>query len=265
MKLIKGLEVKPFCRIIWVSAEAKENWSKYIPIISQLVQELELKSIDLNHRMCATITISPNMELNFAKKYPNLIFSPVRLTKKFTGFANRHVDPGPEDKDFYIHYVVSRSIDGINKFRDAYNAGDIDIQGEMLGFPECCRKFFDENWRKGYVDPIAQMINTGKVHPFSNPLLRYIGIRMGFHIPCSFYCTETIKIAEQRIALIEDKNLIKIFTALLSMPMQWDCYHGIAIIKTPIFWIITASNPAADRTIIDSPGSFMPREGKWDG
>jgi len=48
--------------------------------------------------------------------------------------------------------------------------------------------------------------------------------------------------------------------ALLSMDMEWDCRHGIAQIKTPLFWIITSSMPTEERYVVKVKGTFMPRE-----
>jgi hypothetical protein len=46
------------------------------------------------------------------------------------------------------------------------------------------------------------------------------------------------------------------------MPMSWDVYHGIAEIRTPIFYLIVPSVPTAERHIIEfvSMPSFIPKE-----
>ena len=260
MRLIKKLNLNPFLRVIWMNQIARDTWEIPIQKISNLVHNLEFLSVQKDQRACATTTISARELVNFTSRFPDLIFKPIRLTKKFSGFAHKHEDPGSEDKDFYIHLAVSKKLESLNKFYEAYNGGDHDTQGELLGFPKCCRDFFAKVWKKGYIDPILQMADKENPHPYCNPLLRYIGIRVGFHIPCSFHCRETIKVARERLLLTEENELTKLMEALLSMPMEWDCFHGIAQIKTPLFWIITSSTPTQVRHIVKIEGNFKPRE-----
>jgi len=289
MKLIKDLDLKPFLRTVWVNQKARDHWERPIQEISSLVQRLEILSVLEDQRACATTTISARELINFTSQYPDLIFKPIRLAKKFSGFAHKHEDPTSEDKDFYIHLVISKQLYHANQFYEAYQKGNHDIQGELLGFPKCCRDFFTNVWAKGYIDPIWQMKGRTNIHPHSNPLLRYLGVRLSFHIPCSFHCEETIKVAQERLKLIEnDKSimlteallhmpikwdflnvltqirtplsLIRLMEALLSMPMEWDCWHGIAQIKTPLFWIITSSTPTEERYQVKIKGNFKPRE-----
>ena len=173
-----------------------------------------------------------------------------------------------------ILFLSSTAFTFAQEFKEAHFKGDHIKQGGFLEFPLCCREFFNEHWSKGYIDPIWQMVHPDKFvlienntlfyevedcHPFSNPLLRYAGIRVGFHIPCSFNCPETIQIAEQRLTLMKEDDK-KLLIALLSMPMSWDCYHGTAIIKTPLFQIVMQSNPCTERFVVKVKGKFMPRE-----
>jgi len=260
MKLIKDLDLKPFLRTVWVNQKARDHWERPIQEISSLVQRLEILSVLEDQRACATTTISARELINFTSQYPDLIFKPIRLAKKFSGFAHKHEDPTSEDKDFYIHLVISKQLYHANQFYEAYQKGNHDIQGELLGFPKCCRDFFTDVWAKGYIDPIWQMKDRDNPHPYSNPLLRYLGIRLSFHIPCSFHCEETIKIAKDRLVLTRESELTKPMEALLSMDMEWDVLHGIAQIKTPLFWIITSSTPTEERYQVKIKGNFKPRE-----
>jgi hypothetical protein len=59
-----------------------------------------------------------------------------------------------------------------------------------------------------------------------------------------------------------DKALADILQGLLSMPMSWDVYHGVAVVRTPIFDLIVPSVPAAERHVVElvSDPPFMPRE-----
>jgi hypothetical protein len=254
-------------RLIWLNQKARNKWEGVISHIANVCQDLEFESVVSNQRDCGTITADPAQIFEYQKKYPHLIFRQIRKVKKFHGFSHQHQNPGPDDP-YYIHYVYSLSNGNAKEFENAYNRGDHDFQGLLLGFPECCRKFFKNIWPK-YPDPIYQMgglesyeknkKRTKYLHPLANPLLRYLNIRTSFHIPCSFDCDKSILKAENKLELMKPDDQ-KILSALLSMPMTWDCYHGIAIIKTPIFWITIGSNMTKEKYIVEYNGEFIPRE-----
>jgi len=261
MKLIKNFALVPFGRLLWFNLPAKREWDPVIKKLNVKIQELEMLSVVKNQRPCGTVTLDPHDILDYEKKYPELIFKPIRNVKKFQGFAHKHETAGPKDP-FYSHYVASKSLISATMFKDAYWSGDHHTQGRLLDFPECCRNFFYETWSKGYIDPTAQMAGKDNPHPWCNPLLRYIGVRVSFHLPCSFNCKPTIELAEKRLSLLENEDQKILIKALLSMPMEWDCWHGAVQIKTPIFWCISHSTPCEDRHVIKIKGDFIPKEAK---
>lgn len=277
MKLIAGLDLGASCRIVWASEEARTVWAPVLPKVGSLVSELEVLSVAAGHRSCAWQTIGedqyPRMAAIWAEM--GLVSLPMQRVRNFTGFAHRHEDPRPGERAS-VCVIVARSLKDALRFKAAKDKGDNDVQGELLGFPKCCRKFFDDVWAKGYYDPIWQAaMNTEhgggllghvrvKGHPFANPVLRYAGIRVGFHLPHALDCQETIIVATERMQLAKatDPNLTKLLGALLSMPMSWDVYHGVAVVRTPIFYLVVPSVPAVERHVVEivSEPEFMPRE-----
>jgi hypothetical protein len=329
-----------------------------------MVSELEVSSVARGHRPCAWQTIAEDQFPRFAAAWAEmgLISLPILRVRNFTGFAHRHEKPQPGERA-NVCVIVARTLKDALRFKAANASGDNDTQGELLGFPKCCRTFFSDAWAGGYYDPIWQIAeNTVKkeeeknekihkafresggccewmnknghddcwhtdgtchvdghadshhdvyvdsphcdtppqsecfegdktiwqmregiissriehfegkkiklwgsdVHPFANPLLRYAGIRVGFHLPCAFDCQETIAVAAERMDLAKetDPNLADILHGLLSMPMSWDVYHGIAVVRTPIFYLIVPSVPVAERHVVEvvSEPSFIPKE-----
>lgn len=274
MKLIEKGYVPSFHRIVWMSLSAKANWEQGIADIAEEVQRIELASVQEGHRACATITFKPEDLAKYQKEYPELIFSVLRNAKIFSGFAHRFHDP-KEGEAFMVHCVVTRASSLMKEFREAHEAGDHVTQGRLLGFPVCCAKFFTQVWADGYVDPIWQIAENHpeqvavignirkkfvtSVHPYSNPLLRYVGVRAGFHFPCTFHCNKTIEAAKKRMLLM-NPDLRKIMEAMLSMSMSWNVLHGIAEIRTPLFWIITGSVSTVEKYEVHLQGSFEPKE-----
>jgi hypothetical protein len=260
MKLIKDLPIKPFCRMLWVSDEARRVWENPVKRCADMVNRLEVDSVEAGHRRCSWQTIDEYELPGFAKRMADkgLITLVVHYTGKFDGFAHYTV-PFETGKPKNVSVVISRSIEDARDYKTAFETGDNDKQGWFLGFPKCCREFFTDIWPKGYYDPIWQMADRENPHPFSNPLLRYIGLRVGFHIPHSFNCKATIELARQRLS-IADKHLSKILIALLSMPMSWEVLHGIAFVRTPIFYLIVSSVPSEEKYKVELQGKFIPRE-----
>lgn len=280
MELIKNLAVPPFQRVIWANQKARQVWEPQIRRISERVQELEILSVAHDQRPCAWQTFQVRNFPAMTKKIIDLGLSiyPIQLCGSWgQGFihytpALRDDDPNPQ-----ASCIVTKSPDLANEFWKAYNRGDHITQGKLLGFPECCTKFFNEQWARGYFDPIWQMVEPIADTPtemtfwnerpddrwhsllFSNPILRYIGIRVGFHIPCRFDCSETQEIARKRIELLSEGDQI-VLISLLRMPMTWSVYRGIAIVKTPIFTLLTQSVPSLNAHTITIRGDFYPVE-----
>ena len=262
MKLL-NINIKPFLNIIWVSEKARKVWSSIIADISQMVQELEIESVAEDQRPCAWRTISEESLPDFSERCLDkcLIVHPVKYVGRWEGFIH-HTPPVEKGKPKNIYCIISKSQIYIKNYLEAFNKGDNERQGEMLGFPNCCIDSFKSNWEKGYFDYIPFIKNRDKVTPLSNPILRYIGVRVGFHIPCSFNCEESIRRGQERLDLAKDYNIVKLLIGLLSMPVSWNCYHGIAEVRTPIFYIITSSLPTVKKITINLKGSFIPEESK---
>jgi len=275
MKLLENFNIHSFSRTVWLTKKAREVWEKPLRDITQLVQELEVLSVVEGHRLCSWQTIPSEQVLEQAKKWANLglVALPVKEVASFQGFAHRHETPAPGGPKS-VCFVVSRDIKNCVQYQEAFDAGDNITQGRLLGFPECCCKFFEESWKSGCFDPMWQaaqrslVIENGErfvkiaAHPHSNALLRYAGVRVGFHIPCSFNCQETVRVASTRMELARkrDESLSVLLEALLQMPMRWDVLHGLAVIKTPIFYLVVQSVPTTERYVVEVDGSFVPQE-----
>jgi len=278
MRLIPGLDLAPSCRTVWLSEEARKEWASIIPKLGAMVSDLEVSSVAAGHRPCAWQTIGeaefPRLAAIWAEQ--GLVSLPIKRVRNFTGFAHRHEEPRAGERAS-LCVIVSKMLADTLRFKAAFEKGDNDAQGELLGFPKCCREFFCATWAKGYFDPVWQAALNSKHevigerhirvqgHPFANPVLRYAGLRVGFHIPHALDCPETITVATERMKLAKatDPNLTKLLGALLSMPMSWDVYHGIAVVRTPIFDLIVPSVPTVERHVVEfiAEPMFRPREG----
>jgi hypothetical protein len=274
MKLIENFKIEPFTRTSWVSAQAKETWEQPIRDCSNLVSELEIESVAAGQRPCSWQTVRRDQLPDFARRCAEkgVIVLPVQWVGSFDGFI--HYTP---EGDTNVYCILARDLKDAITFRNAFEKSDHEAQGEMLGFPKCCREAFAANWKAGFFDPIWQSacvnyplempeenrLRQIDAHPFSIPLLRYIGLRVGFHIPCSYTCAETIANGKERLSLAKDQGLVLILERLLSMPIEATLLHGILTVKAPIFYINTYSVPTEEKYTIKIEGNFIPKEGAW--
>lgn len=261
MKPIKGMEITPFLNICWTSEKNKKAWKFAIESLHSQALDLEIKTLVTGQRRCAWRSVHENAlpDLVGEMLKLGLIVMPIRYTGIWSGFAHSSpaLIPG-QPKNVYC-IITPKKEDGFN-FKKAFEKSDIPAQGYFLGYPKCCREAFAKNYQAGIVDPIFQAAertiknNIGKQingdfatknkinleslgHPLSNPMLRYIGLRVSFHIPCSFNCKDTIKNAEAATSLMHPASA-KLLKYLLSLPMEWSVNHGIGILKTQFFYVI---------------------------
>jgi hypothetical protein len=148
--------------------------------------------------------------------------------------------------------------------------------GELLGYPNCCRhffqkifvveKFYDTTWPMALLSSKPKqedLIEITNVEQFSNILWRWMGVRLVPHLPCSFACKETIELGkkftelgrilgfEVEIGWIED---------ILSWSVEWSALHGIAEIKPPILKISTKTDATARKYTVRLVGNAVPEE-----
>lgn len=267
MVVLSEFKSPSFSRVIWKSYESKKKYQKLLSDISFFVSKLEVASVAVGHRRAAWQTIAEENISGFAKMVSELglLAVPVKRVAKFDGFAHRHEMPKKNELG-NLCVIVSKSLDVIDRFRTAIERGNNITQGKLLGYPTCCCSFFDSVWGKGYYDPIWQMAeascNVEKVserhlkvvgHPYCNALLRYVGPRAGFHIPCSFNCEHTIEANGKRMELAEelDWKLAVELEEMLRWPVVWSALNGIGQVETEHFYIVFQSVPVIEKYVVE--------------
>lgn len=94
---------------------------------------------------------------------------------------------------------------------------------EKLWYPSCCTKFFFEknDWRY-YNFPYEIFKNSKKFDYRCNPFWKdYLSISYIYHMPCNFWCEETISYSQKIIKYLskEDPNLVKQIEKYLTFPI----------------------------------------------
>jgi len=108
--------------------------------------------------------------------------------------------------------------------------------GYVLGYPECCIKFFRKynDWRK-YSYLYEAYINTKSLPSFlCNPFLKDTAFSYIYHMPCSYSCKETIKLASKIRKEIKKREpeYVRLTDTYLKMPFlvfyekKYYCFEG---------------------------------------
>lgn len=277
MKLLNNFDLDNFLRTVWLTKEAKAAWEDTFVEANKILPELEVESVIRKHRLCSWQTIEEKSYESHQERWASkgLCSGVVKRVRYFEGFAHRHLEP-IEGEPALVCCIVAQDTKVIEEFKQVMDNHDHYAQGMLLGYPKCCSQFFADAWAQGYIDPIWQAATKsifdkqGQNHLkvsssyLVNPLLRFVKVRLSFHLPCSFKCEESRRISKQRLGILKEMNpeLAEKFEQLLRMPIGWDCYHGIAIIRTPIFYFVTNSSPTVERFLVEFEGDFIPIEAK---
>ena len=249
MNLVKGIDLAPFARVQWKDPESRQEWE---PILKQAVEAYnaaELETVRRGWRRCTTQHFNPNSMTEDIKRLKGLAYLPITRVGVYQGFAHKH-PAVVEGKPWNYYGVVGKTAEDAWAFVEATRTGDHRAMGDLLGYPKCCQDFFSTVWMAGFIDPVyqaaertegAKIAGNTVVIPSSATFdgMRYVGVRMVPHLPCSFSCKGSREMAE-KWQLLEGMDTV---AKLLNLPIAWSCLNGIAIVSTQFFRISTNSNP----------------------
>jgi hypothetical protein len=280
-------------RMQFANLESKEIWSKKIEKAKNLYRTMEIDSVKYGLRRCAILhSIEPNDLQSWSQNLLKNGMIIVPLSKEgIDGNGFGHVSQGYRGGRYQYRSVIARTIEDAKLFVDAHERGDDIAIGELLGYPTCCSRFFNEVWQQGYVDPIWQQAErTSDVQITRNKkdfldklgniekklirfkkdeenwkiqqIFRYIGVRIVPHLPCSYNCKESIQMANKWIDLAREIKVEGLDEALeiMKLPSEWDALKGVAEIRTPVFKIATTSVACFPNHVVQQESDYYPDE-----
>lgn len=254
----------PITRMVYWNKDLKNLWEPRISRIKKAYRNTELSTMIAGMRRVYVYHIrsdSFDNSYDFLRKN-GLVFYPTNRSGIYQGFSNRHL-PVKQGEPYMLYGAAVRADDlEAGELFTEYSKPPVNHQGiaDLLGYPECCSKFFTDVWEGDCVDPmyeaacntpdvdiiksLKEEIATVHCHPYCNNMLRYFGIRIVPHLTCSLQCEESISWANEWMEIMYqiDPQAADWTVELLSSPMTWDCLKGIAIIDTPIFRGVSNSN-----------------------
>lgn len=249
-----------FSRRQWASAGARSAWESRITAIGQQFAAAERASIEAGIRSACLQSISPEQLADLSQRAAvrGLVVTPMSTQGRPESYAASAVQQpatGPWD-----YRVALTTMGGAGPFAEAWQANDDATIGALLGYPECCRRFFAETWGAGSVDPTWEMADHGDGPAEANILLRWLGVRCVPYMPCGFRCEGTIVFGRKLRKLIPERER-EWMNELLSMPMLWSSLNGIGEVVTPIVTLNFRSDVAHELREIRREGTSYPEAG----
>jgi hypothetical protein len=240
--------LKDFTRTIW--KKGHEEWSRTLTKITCLYQEAEIKMVAEGKRRAATMHLNQNdTDLQLLKLNDlGLIFTPLYRSGFFQGFSHQIKAPAPGEPFFWFGCVTKTLEDG-KKFKKADESVDYITTGELLGYPDCCIKYFNKVFPIN-TDPVWTTLEGAiSGYPECNTLARYFGPRITAHISCSPICEATKRVGQDWLAVMDsiDHDTTIELKQFLEAQMVWDSYHGILELHTEHFLGLTHTHVYLDK------------------
>lgn len=258
-----------FFRLNWVSEAARDHWAPIIQACRSLIPIIEIESVAHGLRPCALIPV-PLLETNdFRKKIDSHGLANAEIYR-FSGATGYSSEANPATPNTAM--VAIGTLNDVRAIKQLSDTGNTSSIGRFLGYPLCCCDFFQSNWNeKRFIDttwPMAANTRSAimvtprelKIDEVStnNMLLRWLGVRPVFHLPCSFDCLATREISFSLRTFAETigyGDQMKKMHEILDWPVRWSALHGIAEIETPVFRLATKTDASAEKYIVDFIGT----------
>ena len=268
-------EMPNFCRLAWVSDEAKLAWLPKIDKIQRAWHHTEWFSVKQGVRRVALTQIAPRLypdKCNSLMK-EGLFAIPVSIEASQNGSYSSK-GKAVTTEDAFVYRVAVTNFQDAAEFKEAWDAAATFKIGSMLGYPVCCTEFFEEHWVQNQsVDTTWAMSEaTGEgerrlrreTHVCNNILWRWMGVRFVPFLPCSFRCGETVRAGMKYRDLLLQSGYdeeVKWMEEILSWPLEWNALHGIVEIRTPILKVIANTDCTDEKYVVQLTGRDYPQEG----
>lgn len=267
-----------FTRLSWASDRARETWEPRLKRVSQVWFNLEWLSVAAGLRACGLKIASPEEFVAQAGEWAKHGLSglPLEIQGLSTSSYSSTNVRAELGKPFVFRIVIATPPD-LTAFKTAWDDGDDERIGQLLGYPACCYRFYRRVWvDEGLIDTTWPMALAGLVSanggrclevsgpPEANILWRWMGVRAVPHLPCRFDCPETVALGQKLITLGRangyDREMDWLLE-ILSWPVEWSALHGIAEIKTPILKVSARTDATSTKYVVRRAGTAYPDEG----
>jgi 2-polyprenyl-3-methyl-5-hydroxy-6-metoxy-1,4-benzoquinol methylase len=256
-----------FTRLAWVSDAARKAWEPRINRVAAAIPELELRSIESGGRRAALRVVSDRDLDSFRVDLTRRGLAMLQLQglRQSRNYSTT-LAPSPGDKpDAYWCTVGLKHT--VGRVAGLFADNDNDAIGEMLGYPACCVSFFKRIWViESMVDTTWSSAASSDCARFRSERevdipaafgcathLRWLGVRAVFHLPCSYDCEESNRLARHHLDLARNAGFFEEadwLHQMLGWPAEWSALHGIAEIRTPVVKVVTRTDATTTKYVV---------------
>lgn len=276
--------------------EKELKYRELISNIVNVFNQIEYLSVVEGTRDAHLMFLKPDEVELTRKRFSKYGLDIVLLNKEGVseeGYGNHSYDYTGGDR--FIWRSILTKPENINMWNEIWAAREKNIFhgeyliGRALGYPDCCARSFTQIWIKsGYIDTTwQQALNT--VYPtkqnedidingewwnftqtdtthlelsedtpiWPSNLLRWAGLKIVPHLPCSFDCKHSKRIAMENMAIATKYGYGDLYNKLYNMldwDITWSAQYGIATIETPVFTITTVTDITTEKYVVHKKG-----------
>lgn len=255
------IDTGSYTALNWKTPRSRDSWADVFNKMGQAKAEAEWLSVldDETDRKCAIIHIDNNNREKWLRRVGKhgLHFRDIRFSEPYGGFAHEFSPTSANDPERITYSVIAPNSDIADKVEEAETelsgVEKHNTVGKFLGFPECCRNFFMEDWVNNSIrdpmyeiscnTPSAEMVDDDpneiivkEPNDGTNILWRYFGISYLTHMPCSWECEKSVELARNRYRIMSENGYqdeAQLINKWLQQPHTWSGYHGQAHIQNP--------------------------------
>jgi len=148
LKFEVGLDfvLPDFTRLSWVSDPAREVWEPRLGRITKAWFEIEWLAILSGVRRCGVTVTSPEDLITKGGEWVKRGLSALPL--EIQGFAGSYSSTAQKAQlgEPFVYRIVIGASPDLAAFKAAWDAGDNQEIGRLLGYPPCCLAFFQAVW-----------------------------------------------------------------------------------------------------------------------
>jgi hypothetical protein len=269
-----------FCRHVWTSESARDEWEPRIDKIRAALQDLTLESVNRGVRAAGLMQVRDGELDPLAGRCADRGLAVVSIKHAPSPKNSASVTaliamqallcgpmPAGTETVMVVRSAATETIDGW--WGDAVSAE----LATRLGYPPCCLHFLREMVDERRLDATWSVANNSdseahnpshisiRATPETNVLWAPLGVTPVPHVPCTFGCAASRHVGQQIIDLARARGYdaeIGWMKQMLSWPVSWSALHGIAETKTPILKMLTRTDATAAKYTLDWRGNPAP-------
>jgi len=163
-----------------------------------------------------------------------------KVTDSLTQYSNKGIKIPPDSQkngNFFVY--ISKKQELAEKAKQAEHSNDHKELGKLLGYPECCIEFFEENFSPEKTDLTLKILENSddfKFPFYTNIGARNMDLELINHFPCNFSCKPSIGIAKKNLEIIRKRSeeFSKIFEGMLKCAILYTKDKGIFMLRDQV-------------------------------